>query len=259
MKCDTVKDIKVEDENVECDDNANEQDEEKDTLESSKLSIKHKLRDKWNLWLLCPIIAKKKKKPFKSLDTFVYGVTTVEDFWAIYNNLKIPSKILFESEKTNIIFTKDPIQPAWEDPYNQNGGEWNSVITFTNIDLQKNYDSLEYAINKFWETLLLTIIGGTFDGYESVSSIWLCVRPPSTVRILVWTLDTENDNVLTVGNSIAKVAKQSNLEDVQGTFTTHYDQLLSVTDREKPVPILYRYTYDKEPCINDLLSAVEKD
>ena len=120
-------------------------------------TAKHKLADTWAFWLLCPPKDAVKKKP-KALNTEIYKISTVEDFWAIFNNIRSPSELAFLEEKTNIIFSLNGVVPIWEDVANINGGTW--TFTTHNFDVQAPRQATPYEVDKVWETTLLSLIGG---------------------------------------------------------------------------------------------------
>ena len=51
----------------------------------------------------------------------IYKITTVEDFWAVFNNIAEVTEVPVGS---TYHFFKTGIEPMWEDPGNKAGGKW---------------------------------------------------------------------------------------------------------------------------------------
>ena len=149
--------------------------------------VKHLLPHEWTLWCLCDIQTKGKAK--YPQNTAVYNFNTVEDFWAMYNNLKKPSEIA-PSVKTNIIFLRKDVKPEWEDTYNKDGGEWI-------VDFEKSSRS-NGSLDKAWENTLLNVIGSSFKNSDDVAAIWLQIRPKGADKISLWN-KTAQDETICVG------------------------------------------------------------
>lgn len=134
------------------------------TEEVSEVKNKHKLCRAWQLWLLCPVKeAGKKNQKAKPADSLIYDISTVEDFWAIFNNFKSPAEIAFLSERTNIILSAQEVQPKWEDPANLPGGAWSVSYSFPTSPASAPNPLVpgEHTIDKMWDATLLSVIGGT--------------------------------------------------------------------------------------------------
>ena len=87
-------DGKIE-ENVQ--ENADKLDELADKMDSVKLAesgdpekiIKHPLQNAWTLWFF----KNDKSRSWEENQRPIITVTTVEDFWALYNHIEVPSKL----------------------------------------------------------------------------------------------------------------------------------------------------------------------
>lgn len=51
----------------------------------------------------------------------VVPITSVEEFWGVYNNIIGPSVL---GQRADYYLFKGGIIPAWEDPANKHGGKW---------------------------------------------------------------------------------------------------------------------------------------
>ena len=85
---------------------------------------------------------------------------TVEDFWACYHHVQLPSRLPMGSD---YMLFKDGIQPKWEDEQNRDGGKWA-------IETDKKYRP---HLDGTWLETLLAVIGeGNFIlqllGYRQV-------------------------------------------------------------------------------------------
>ncbi len=141
-------------------------------VEGSGTDKKHLLRDKWDLWVLCypkdpPKDAKKKGKSMN--DTKIYAIPTVEDFWSIHNNIKTPSELVLDRDKTNIIYSLFDVEPKWEDPAHHDGGIWSFTME-TELPSKdappariSDPKPAESPFDKAWLDTLLSLIGGTLE------------------------------------------------------------------------------------------------
>ncbi|KHJ86053.1 eukaryotic initiation factor 4E [Oesophagostomum dentatum] len=77
----------------------------------------HPLKRKWTYWYLNDDRQANWEDRLKRVCTF----STVEEFWALYNNIRPPSGLNCLCDYN--VF-KDGIQPMWEVPENLKGGRW---------------------------------------------------------------------------------------------------------------------------------------
>mmetsp|Transcript_72833 Transcript_72833/g.161836 ORF Transcript_72833/g.161836 Transcript_72833/m.161836 type:complete len:190 (-) Transcript_72833:342-911(-) len=94
--------------------------------------------------------------------TFTMGTArTVEDFWRLYVHLRRPV-----DERPTVcdyhVF-REGIKPMWEDENNVNGGKWI-------VRLRKGLAA------RYWEDILLAILGGQFRVGDEICGIVLSVR-----------------------------------------------------------------------------------
>jgi len=106
---------------------------------------------------------------------------TVEGFWAIYNHMIKPVDLNFNME---YYLFRAGVKPVWEDPENKNGGKF---------ILRLNRSKSSKVLPRYWEDLLLALIGGQFDlPLEELCGIALTVRPTKDV-ISIWNKASGND------------------------------------------------------------------
>ncbi|TDH73021.1 uncharacterized protein CCR75_003098 [Bremia lactucae] len=137
----------------------------------SNEATKHPLQNRWVLWYDNP----KKRHSTDSWEENlknVYTFNTVEDFWCLYNNILVPTKLSIGS---NYHLFKEGIRPMWEDPINAKGGKW----IFTNPRSRKA------RLDECWLYVMLSLIGETLQDEDDVCGAVVSVRKPQD-RIAIW-------------------------------------------------------------------------
>ncbi|KAH7825138.1 putative eukaryotic translation initiation factor 4E [Monocercomonoides exilis] len=108
-------------------------------------------------------------------------VETVEQYWKMCHNIPKPSMLPVRS--TYFIFKKG-IQPAWEDPMNQGGGQ---------INIKCPKDSLSSESEIIFFDLMLLIIGNQLDLTDSICGVSFSKAKD---LVEVWTKrNTKNDDL----------------------------------------------------------------
>ncbi|KAL3990077.1 Eukaryotic translation initiation factor 4E-1 [Acanthocheilonema viteae] len=137
----------------------------------------HPLKYVWTYWYLNDQRDKSWEKRLKVVSNF----STVEEFWALYVNIRPPS--LLPTACDYSVFKKD-IQPMWEVPENAKGGRW--LIT---IDKSRHHDLLDVI----WLEVLLAVIGQQFGKYTAdICGVVVNIRNKGS-KISIWTTDCNND------------------------------------------------------------------
>lgn len=98
----------------------------------------------------------------------------MERFWQIYDHLKRAH----DFKTTEFHLFKDGITPFWEDPQNKAGGKWM-------LRLRKGIAA------RYWEDILLAIVGEQFDVGSEICGAVLSVRINEDI-ISVWNKTAEN-------------------------------------------------------------------
>ncbi|EGR34632.1 hypothetical protein IMG5_005540 [Ichthyophthirius multifiliis] len=83
-------------------------------------------------------------------------------------------------EGTNFYCFQQGIKPMWEDPANQGGGRYQMRI------------KIEYA-NKFWEDLLLGLIGEECEFGNYINGVTLQVKDNQHIVIQIWVKNISQD------------------------------------------------------------------
>ncbi|KMZ63934.1 Eukaryotic translation initiation factor 4E [Zostera marina] len=90
----------------------------------------------------------------------IIDFSTVEAFWVCYCHLAHPSSL---PSPTDLHLFKDGIRPLWEDNANRSGGKW--IIRFK-----------KPISGRFWEDLVLALVGNQLDYGENICGAVLSVR-----------------------------------------------------------------------------------
>jgi len=158
---------------------------------SIDFNIKHPLQRCWTMWYDNP-----GGRSAWTMDRFkkISAVTTVEDFWRMYNNIMPPSGLCNGS---NYHLFKEDIQPMWEDEHNRHGGKW--IVIFP----KGRKDSLD----EYWLYLLLAMIGESFHDLDEVCGAVVSVRKNQS-ELALWTKDAApeaQESVMKIGITLRQV------------------------------------------------------
>ena len=111
-----------------------------------EMIIKHPLENAWTLFY-----KNGRSRSWEDNQKPVMTVTTVEDFWSLYNHIEVASKLPTGADYS---LFKEGIFPDWEDPRNQDGGRW-----IINLD-RKHREGL---LDTYWLEVLFFLIGEHAD------------------------------------------------------------------------------------------------
>ena len=129
--------------------------------------------------------------PYENSIKTICTVSTVEEFWQVYNHLRRPSDL---PTTTDYHFFRGGVKPTWEDPNNAKGGKWI-------VRLPKGLAS------RYWEEVVLALIGGQFSGVPDGEITGLVISVRYSEDILgVWNR-TAGDREITerIRDAIKKV------------------------------------------------------
>ncbi|KAF5316040.1 hypothetical protein D9619_006358 [Psilocybe cf. subviscida] len=121
------------------------------TIASASAQV-HPLRNTWVFWF------RQQRSPGNKIISYEEGIkkiaafSSVESFWSLWTHLVPPSSLLPTTDY--LLFHEGVRRPVWEDPLNLAGGKWI-------IRLKKG------VADRFWEDLVLAIIGDQFDDCRS--------------------------------------------------------------------------------------------
>jgi len=179
-------DIKLEDEaTMENILEENEKDLKVDKLPLEKVA-KHPLENAWTLWFY----KNDKCRTWEENQRPIVTVTTVEDFWSLYNHIETASRLPPGSDYS---LFKEGIFPDWEDRRNASGGRW--VINMDRIQRSQTLD-------KYWLEILFYLIGEHADIHShQVNGAVVNIRTKGD-RVSVWLGDWQ------AAHSVVKIGKQ---------------------------------------------------
>ncbi|KAJ6646905.1 Eukaryotic translation initiation factor 4E1, partial [Pseudolycoriella hygida] len=155
----------------------------KSDLSAKAFVMKHQLRHQWTLWYL----DNDRNKSWEEKQNEVSTFDTVEDFWSLYNEIKLASEL---QPGNDYSLFKNNIRPMWEDPANANGGRW-ILSMYTPQQLS--------SLNNLWLNVMLCLIGECVDYADDINGAVVSIRP-RTAKISIWTADcTNRDAILGIG------------------------------------------------------------
>eukprot|EP00002_Diphylleia_rotans_P012628 TRINITY_DN2475_c0_g1_i1.p1 TRINITY_DN2475_c0_g1~~TRINITY_DN2475_c0_g1_i1.p1 ORF type:complete len:243 (+),score=22.45 TRINITY_DN2475_c0_g1_i1:97-729(+) len=153
----------------------------------------HPLQSTWTWWFDGPS-KKTTQENWKDAIKQVATVSTVEEFWRLYNNLTPASQL---TTGCNYHFFKQGVFPAWEDKANAKGGKW--IISVMKRDRAQYLD-------EFWLNTLLACIGEMFDQEDEVCGCVVSLRKDEH-KVSLWTrTSNDRDVVLTIGKQFKELA-----------------------------------------------------
>ena len=109
--------------------------------------VKHPLQNAWTLWFF----KNDKSRTWEENQRPIITVTTVEDFWSLYNHIEVASRLPAGADYS---LFKEGIFPDWEDPRNQDGGRW-----MINLDRRHKQQFLDTC----WLEIIFFLIGEHAD------------------------------------------------------------------------------------------------
>eukprot|EP00033_Pygsuia_biforma_P001733 GCRY01001940.1.p1 GENE.GCRY01001940.1~~GCRY01001940.1.p1 ORF type:complete len:212 (+),score=12.88 GCRY01001940.1:303-938(+) len=128
----------------------------------------HPLNRTWKFWFVNPP-KKSTQDNWEDCMRSVASVSTVEEFWSVYNEIPKPSELPITA---SYCFFEEGIEPKWEDPANKAGGKF-----------QLFADS-HLPIDSLWEQLLFFAIG-ELCGKDGLDVAGLVITPKR--KISLWT------------------------------------------------------------------------
>ncbi|BES93083.1 eukaryotic translation initiation factor [Nesidiocoris tenuis] len=153
------------------------------------IHIKHPLNNTWVLWYYENDRRNDWTKNLKEITS----VSTVEDFWSVYNHVKCASELKHGCDYS---FFKKDIRPMWEDDANKNGGRWL-------VSLEKR--QRESDLDNCWLEIMLCLIGESFGDYsDEVNGATVNVRQKAD-KIGLWTADgskAKGESIMAIGRKM---------------------------------------------------------
>jgi hypothetical protein len=120
----------------------------------------HRLHSEWAFWEHKEIKKGASDEEWSNAAGQLTNFNTIEQFWAIWNNVPAPSELFFNGKQKRklvrsgaieaLSIFKRGIRPEWEDPCNKDGGELRKAVTLDQLDT-------------VWEAVVLNLIGESMD------------------------------------------------------------------------------------------------
>ncbi|CAG7910980.1 unnamed protein product, partial [Brassica rapa] len=151
----------------------------------------HPLRYKFAIWYTRRTPGVRNQTSYEDIIKKIVEFSTVEGFWACYCHLARSSLL---PSPADLHFFKNGIRPLWEDGANCNGGKW--IIRFSKV-----------LSSRFWEDLLLALVGDQLDDADNICGAVLSVRFSEDI-ISVWNRNaSDHQAVLGLRDSIKRHLK----------------------------------------------------
>jgi len=172
---------------------------QKENEAPGEIGEKHALQNTWCLWVNMSSPSKKaQKQDWTSNNTMVHSLSTVEEFWCLYNNINGPSCL----GNGDVSFFKKGIVPAWEDESCSSGGRW--VVKLEKVRPE--------TMDETWLQLILALIGEqTFEETDNdlVCGAVLSSRAKGTSKLALWMKTTSKEPVARVGNKYVELLRNT--------------------------------------------------
>jgi len=137
---------------------------------SEEASNRLELSRTFSFWYQFTQDRAKLRKDYENETKLLGNFSTIEQFWCYYQHMVRPDKLPVGSK---FAVFHEGIKPAWEDKENQGGGS----IT---LRIKRNF------ANKFWEDLLLSLIGEQCEDNDAVCGMILNIKL-NEVHVSIWT------------------------------------------------------------------------
>lgn len=158
----------------------------------------HPLQYSWVLWY------NPKRSTHSSFHNDVQAlvkISTVEDFWNLFDNIFPPSSL----KGGSYLLFKEGIKPEWEHPANAEGGKWGMDVGLLRKGSQ---------LDSLWTNTIMLVIGEGFEDTQSKDICGVAVHNRrGSNRLSIWTRNALNENLtLSIGSKWKQaVAPRANL------------------------------------------------
>jgi len=184
------------------------------TLGSPEIAIKHPLENSWTLWFF----KNDRSRGWEENQRAITTVSTVEDFWALYNHIEVPSRLPMASHYS---LFKEGVMPNWDDASNAPGGRW--IISLETKHRTRFLDN-------HWMEMLFFLIGESADQHAHLVNGAVVNVGNKADRLAVWlSAAKEEDGVVTVG----KMVKQKLGLKCKVSFKVHEEEKSGTGNRPK--------------------------
>lgn len=152
--------------------------------ELTDVDTPYSLQFPWTFWYKRPKEeSQQRRHQWVASHQQLTDVKTVQDFWRVFNNLIAPSSL---PEGADLYLFRTNIEPKWEDPQNQHGGDLSFYLQ-TQGGYEQNSDP-----DSVWLNILLHIIGDHFDDADEICGLIVSRKQRRGFRFNMW-IRTAND------------------------------------------------------------------
>ena len=132
----------------------------------------------------------------------VITISTVEDFWALYNNIEKASNL---NRGCDYALFKKGIKPMWEDHSNAEGGKWL---------IQMDKRLRQVVVDKLWLKIMMCLIGESFGTHGQIINGAVVNIRGKQDKISVWLSDSSKSKaVMFIGEQLKRIFdKEENLQ-----------------------------------------------
>jgi translation initiation factor 4E len=146
-------------------------------------NIDQELESTWTLWY------HHQKNNWK-LSSFkkIYTVSTVKDFWELFNNFDKIGGVLNQ----NYYLMRGNISPIWEDEQNKKGGCW-------------SYRKCNSQIEELWTDLSVHMIGETLSINDmTINGLSVCLKKDDNSVIKIWNKCSDENSLTNLNHDVLK-------------------------------------------------------
>jgi translation initiation factor 4E len=189
------------------------------------MALQHVLHRNWKLWYDLPIYHdsyknKTNEKVWKLNLEEVYSITTVEDFWKVFNNIYEPTDL--DLNGAYYLFV-DGIYPTWSDINNLNGGSLSFKI-LTAIEIDNSIHLVD--INKIWQLFLLSMIGESIPTSKYINGLSL-QKNKCYYDITIWFNNTDDKIWNSTTDLLYKLLKKYDIDIIfDMSYTVHSNNFI---------------------------------
>ncbi|XP_034952299.1 eukaryotic translation initiation factor 4E type 3-like [Chelonus insularis] len=148
------------------------------------------LESSWTFWLDKAVHGRTVNEYKENLKK-IYTVSTIQNFWAVYNNIP---KVCEIQNRYNYHLMRDEKLPLWEEEYNKKGGTWRFRCHKTDSEL-------------VWKEVVLAAIGEQFNDHiskdDEICGVTVSIRDRDDL-IQIW---NKNADLIQESTIIQKVQK----------------------------------------------------
>lgn len=149
--------------------------------------VKHPLKNDWTFWYF----KLDRNKAWEDNLMQVADVSTVEDFWRVFNYTEQVSKL---STGCDYAFFRKGINPTWEDKENVSGGRW--LVT---LSTSHRTGSLDY----FWREILMILVGAEIESHDLINGAVANIRNKGD-KLSLWLSTSKRED----GEKIVDIGKK---------------------------------------------------